>query len=136
MNGNIEAAFIGRVGSDPELRTSQAGKPWMKLIVAVGSDDATQWVKVVAFGARAEALAGTLLKGDRAYVEGTIRLETWTDKEGKARSGLSLSAWKVEKLAQIGRNKPKAKPLPEGDHSAPLSTEQPRRVAFDDEIPF
>lgn len=27
MNGNIETAFIGRVGTDPEQRTSQAGNP-------------------------------------------------------------------------------------------------------------
>ena len=26
MNGTIEAAFIGRLGGDPEARTSQAGK--------------------------------------------------------------------------------------------------------------
>jgi hypothetical protein len=42
----IEAAFIGRLGRDPELRYSQAGEPWLPLNLAVGENDATQWVKV------------------------------------------------------------------------------------------
>ena len=74
MNGTIEAAFIGRVGSDPELRTSQAGKPWCRFSVAVGESDDMQWINVAAFGEVAERLCGQLAKGDRAYVEGTLRL--------------------------------------------------------------
>jgi len=46
MNGTIETAFIGRVGTEPERRTSQAGKPWLRFSAAVGSDDAVQWVQV------------------------------------------------------------------------------------------
>jgi single-stranded DNA-binding protein len=42
MHGSIETAFIGRLGQDPELRTSQAGKAWARLSVAVGNDDETQ----------------------------------------------------------------------------------------------
>ena len=34
MHGAIEAAFIGRVGQDPELKTSAAGKPWARFSVA------------------------------------------------------------------------------------------------------
>ncbi len=136
MNGNIESAFIGRVGSDPELKTSAEGKPWAAFNIAVGKDEATQWVRVAVFGARAEELAGPLKKGDRVYVEGNLTMRTW-EKSGEKRAGLNVAAWKCERLAQIGRNKSsKSKPLPESDHSAPLSTALPRRAAFDDEIPF
>ena len=31
MNGNIECAFIGRLGQDPELKTSAAGKSWTRV---------------------------------------------------------------------------------------------------------
>ena len=82
MNG-IEAAFIGRVGTEPELKTSQAGKPWSSLNAAVGSDDDVQWVRVAVFGETAERLAGHLHKGDRLYVEGTLRLNSWTDRNGQ-----------------------------------------------------
>jgi single-strand DNA-binding protein len=61
----IEAAFIGRVGNDLDLKTSQAGKPWLRINVAVGQDDATQWVQIAVFGDRAQELAGHLRKGDR-----------------------------------------------------------------------
>ncbi|MBL8845462.1 MAG: single-stranded DNA-binding protein [Hyphomicrobium zavarzinii] len=136
MNGNIEAAFIGRVGSDPELKTSAEGKPWAAFNVAVGKDEATQWVRVAVFGARAEELAGPLKKGDRVYVEGNLTMRTW-EKSGEKRAGINVAAWKCECLGQIGRNKPsKAKALPEGDHSAPMVTQQPRHAAFEDEIPF
>ncbi|HRQ25792.1 single-stranded DNA-binding protein [Hyphomicrobium sp.] len=135
MKETIESAFIGRLGSDAELRTSAAGKPWMKFTVAVGSDDATQWVRIAVFGAKAESLAGTLLKGDRAYIEGTLKLETWTDREGNTRSGLSVAAWKIEKIGAIGRNKPrKQKAPPEGNDPAPLSGGS--SPPFEADIPF
>jgi hypothetical protein len=28
MNGSIDAALVGRLGTEPELKTNQAGKPW------------------------------------------------------------------------------------------------------------
>jgi len=136
MNGNIETAFIGRVGSDPELKTSSTGKPWMAFNIAVGQDDGTQWLRVAVFSARAEDLAGTLHKGDRAYVEGALTLRTW-EKNGETRAGLNVAASKCEKLGAIGRNKPpKRRPLPEGDHASPVSVNGQRHAAGDDAIPF
>ena len=38
MNGNIECALIGRVASIADPKTSQAGKPWLAIKVAVGND--------------------------------------------------------------------------------------------------
>ncbi len=107
----IESAFIGRVGTEPELRTSAAGKPRAAFNVAVGQDDAVQWVRVAIFGDLAEQLAKTLQKSDRIYCEGTLKLNTW-EKDGEKRAGLSVAAWKVEKLSQIGRNRP---PKPKGE---------------------
>ena len=52
----IECAFIGRLGRDPELRHSQAGKPWLPLNVAVGQKEQTEWVKVAVFNTRATEL--------------------------------------------------------------------------------
>lgn len=136
MNGNIETAFIGRVGNDPELKTSASGNPWCAFNVAVGSGDNTQWLRVAVFGARAEELAGPLKKGDRIYVEGSLTLRAW-ESAGEKRFGLNVAAWKCERLGQIGRNKPpKSRSFPEGDNPAPMST-APGRVSVDDvEIPF
>lgn len=136
MNGNIETAFTGRVGTEPERRISQAGKPWLRFNVAVGQDDAVQWVQVAVFGQQAEELSARLHKGDRIYVEGTLRLNTWADHEGRERSGLSVAAWKAEKLGAIGRNKPRRRDtptLPAVDERAKHATQQPLDEAL---IPF
>lgn len=135
MNGNIEAAFVGRLGQDPELRTSKAGAPWLRLNVAVGQDDDLTWVSTAVFGQRAEELSGHLRKGDKVYCEGRLELRTW-EKDGQVQAGLNVAAWKVEKLGQIGKNKPaRPRSTPEGDH--PIT---PSIRGFDkqlvDEIPF
>jgi single-strand DNA-binding protein len=123
MNGNIEAAFIGRLGSDPELRTSQAGKPWCRFSVAVGEGDDVQWVSVAAFGEVAERVCDQLAKGDRAYVEGTLRLNEWQDREGLTRHGLQVAAWKVEALGKIGRQRPRQGNPAARNYARPLDTD-------------
>jgi single-strand DNA-binding protein len=143
----IEAAFVGRLGQEPELRTSQSGRPWLRLSVAVGQDDDLTWVSTAVFDDRAQELAGHLHKGDKIYVEGRLTLRTW-EKTGQTQTGISIAAWKVEKLGAIGRNKPpKAKALPEGEHSAApamrpkdnsygQARQSERHVGLGDEIPF
>jgi single-strand DNA-binding protein len=104
MNG-IECCFEGRLAADPELRTSKAGRPWLSCRVAVGEGDTVTWIKVAVF-VKAEELAAVLAKGSRVYVEGAIRLETWTDREGKERTTLAVGAWRCEPLGLIGRQRP------------------------------
>lgn len=43
---DIEAAFVARVGSELELKTSAAGKPWTSVNVAVGDGDEVQWLRL------------------------------------------------------------------------------------------
>jgi len=57
----IDCAFHGFLAADAERRTSQAGKPWVRMRVGVGKDDAVQWVSVACFGKAAET-AGELKK--------------------------------------------------------------------------
>ena len=58
------------------------------------------------FGDKANSLA--MAKGDRCYVEGRLKLESWQGKDGQERQGLKVSAWRVERLGEIGKNKPAA----------------------------
>ena len=125
----IDCAFFGRLAADAELRTSQASKQWARLRVCVGKDDAVQWVSLAVFGKGAEA-AGVLKKGDRIYAEGTIKIESWTGKDGVERHGLSVAAWKCDRTHLIGQNKPKRDDGP--PRTAARSTSDP----FNDAIPF
>lgn len=150
MNGNIEAAFIGKVVDVGELKTSAAGKAWLAIRIAVGhGEDNVQWVRTVCFGALAEQLAMALQKSDKVYVEGTLKLDRWKNAEGEDRSGLSCAAWKIEKVgaSAIGRNRPATpRGAPEGNHTvSPTTRSEPQaadarrhwqRPAPDDPLPF
>ena len=101
----IDCAFHGFVAADAEARISQAGKSWTRLRIGVGKDDEIQWVGVAVFGKAAET-AGTLKKGDRCYVEGTIKINTWRGQDNVERHELSVAAFKCVQTHLIGRNKP------------------------------
>ena len=106
----IETAFWGTLAADPELKTSKSGKPFSTFSVAVtighadDGKDVSQWLRVACFGETAEKIAARAGKSDRVYVEGSLTLNTWTTAAGEQRSGLNVAAWKVERLAAIGRN--------------------------------
>jgi single-stranded DNA-binding protein len=129
---SIECAFHGFLAADADPRTSQAGKPWVRLRVGVGKDETIQWVSVAVFGKSAE-IAATLKKGDRVYAEGSIKLDLWRGQDGVERHGLSVASFKIERTHLIGRNRPKrngdAKPRPQ---EKPASAND----FHDDEIPF
>jgi single-stranded DNA-binding protein len=102
----IDCAFYGFLAADAESKVSKAGKSWTRLRVGIGKDQDIQWVSVAVFGKAAEK-AGELCKGDRVYVEGSIKLESWHGQDGAERHGLSVAAFKCDRTHQIGRNKPR-----------------------------
>ena len=58
------------------------------------------------FGETAEKLCGNLVKGDKVYVEGHLKVSHWYDKAaGEAEHGLQIAAWKVSKMGAIGQKK-------------------------------
>jgi single-stranded DNA-binding protein len=89
---------------------------------------------VAVFGEAAERLCAALEKGNKVYVEGTLRLSEWTGKGGEKRTGLSVAAWKAEKLGAIGRNKP-SKVRSKGAEAADMAVGSSGQCA-DVQIPF
>jgi single-stranded DNA-binding protein len=128
MSG-IEAAFFGALSRDAAVRTSKAGKPYLRLNLRVGADDAAQWVNATVFDSTAIEAVDKLVKGTRVYVEGRLTLDEWTGQDGAKRYGLSIVAWHC-RVAQIGRNRPK--------REQPTSAAAPYAPAnaLDDDIPF
>ena len=103
---SIEAAAFGVLGQDVERKTSKSGKPYLRLSVRVGNEDAAQWVSVLAFDPDAIERADRFVKGARLYIEGRLSTNEWTGQDGEKRLGLSVMSWHC-RLAQIGRNKPR-----------------------------
>jgi single-strand DNA-binding protein len=112
----IQCAFTGTLGQDAELKTSKSGKPWSSFSVAVdmeASEEATTWLRVAVFGALATRLYPELKKGTEVYCEGRLKLDSWTGRDGRERSGLRVAAAKVEVLGRIGYDPHPRRPKPE-----------------------
>lgn len=129
----LDAALSGTVATEPKLRETKAGKPWLNFGATIGHGDAAEYVQVSAFEQLAVDLAPLLAKGAKVYAEGRLSTSKWTDRDGKERVTLNLGAWRVELLGRIGRNRPKrsgtngsattlvAKPAPLPGYHAPLN---------------
>ena len=125
---SIEAALFGTLGRDAEPKISKTGKPYLRLNLACGEGDATQWVSAIVFDERAIAVAEGFVKGARVYLEGKLSLNEWTAQDGAKRRGLSVMSWHC-RLSQIGRAKAKLVKTKPAAQAVP-------GAAFDDEIPF
>jgi single stranded DNA-binding protein len=139
---SIEVALFGVLGRDAESKISKNGKEYLRINVRCGDGDTAQWINAMTFDPEAIAAADRLVKGSRVYIEGTLRLDSWTGQDGAERHGLSVMSWHC-KLAAIGRNRPKresgdSEQRPESHSSSDRDT-RVRGTAdrdLDDEIPF
>jgi single-stranded DNA-binding protein len=106
----ITCAFIGRVvGEGAQLKFTSSGTALVSVSVLVrdskAADGDGQFARVGHFGDDAEDLAPQLVKGVDVYIEGKLKLNTWQAADGAPRSGLNVTAWKLEPIgtASIGR---------------------------------
>ena len=106
MSMNLVAIY-GRMGKDPELKTTQGGTAVCTMSVATdeyikkqGTDGKkeTTWHNIVAFGKLAEICHNYGFKGGRVFMLGRIRLRKWEDKEGKTQYRTDIVVNQVEML--------------------------------------
>ena len=79
--------MIGRVGTSMELRITNSNKKVVEFSMAdtkkaKDGQDITTWVNVVAWENKADTLAKYVNKGDVLYIEGELRNQKYTTKEG------------------------------------------------------
>jgi len=93
--------LVGNLGRDPELRYTPQGIPVCSFTVATNekrkdrageAQDFTTWFRVTLWGRQAETASQYLTKGRPVYIEGRLRLEEWTDRDGKQRYTLEVHA--------------------------------------------
>jgi single-stranded DNA-binding protein len=128
----IEAAFVGKIASEPESKVSAAGNSYLRLNVQIGEGSSdTQYCNVSCFKDEAAKLSGNVAKGSSVYCEGRIRLDKWTSKTGEAKAALSMAAWRIDVLGQIGRKSDHARcPKPEPEHIVNAISGTDRLPAF------
>ncbi len=97
MAGSMNRAMlIGNLGQDPDIRTSQSGSKLAAFSLATNESwtdkrsgervERTEWHRIVVFNeALAELVEKFVGKGDKLYVEGTLRTREWEDSEGVRR---------------------------------------------------
>jgi len=124
---SIECAFFGFLARDADARTGQAGNPWVRL--SIGAAKTTQCNGCKSLSSARPPKAAELKKSDRCYIEGTIKLNSWTGNDGAERNGLSVAT--CEPMQRIGRNKPDRNKK-ECDFARPPVTNS--GAEFDDEI--
>ena len=107
MNGNdIECAFIGRLGADPESRTAKSGKTYARLNVAVGEGETSQWVQVTVFADAAEKVLA-LREGDKVYIEAHQATGRGVAGLGARFTRRAVAAFRAHGLGQIGERRRK-----------------------------
>ena len=93
--------IVGNLGRDPELRYTPQGSAVCNFSVATSEkkrdkagelQEVTTWFRVTLWNKQAENASKYLTKGSPVYVEGRLRIEEWTDRDGKNRSTLEVNA--------------------------------------------
>ena len=96
MSSVNKCIFIGRVGRDPEVRTTQNGQKVVSFSLACSETwkdrqsgerkERTDWIPVVIWNERLADVAERFVrKGSQIMVEGSFQTRKWTDQSGTER---------------------------------------------------
>ncbi|MCI0661527.1 MAG: single-stranded DNA-binding protein [Acidobacteria bacterium] len=136
--------IVGYLGRDPEIRYTPQGTAVCNFSVATTekkkdrageAQDVTTWFRVSAWGRQAEVANQYLSKGRQVYVEGRLRMEEFTDRDGNRRQSLEVSATDLHFLGSRGdtaaASQGAGSAFPAGDGGEP-----PSEQGTDEDIPF
>lgn len=93
------AVIMGRITTDPELRTTPDGVSVTSFTVAVdrsyqraGQARHTDFINVAAWRNTAEFVSGYFRKGSMIAVQGSIRTRSYEDRNGNKRTAFEIAA--------------------------------------------
>lgn len=97
--------LTGNLCKDLELRVSQSGKKILENTIGVSKEKKnaqgqyeSDFIKIVSFDGSAEYLSKYAKKGDKIEVVGKLRVDPYTDKEGKYKTDTYVVVDKVKIL--------------------------------------
>jgi single-strand DNA-binding protein len=135
--------LVGNLGRDPELRYTPQGTPVCSFSMATNErrkdkagemQDQTTWFRVTLWGRQAETASQYLTKGRPVYIEGRLRVEEWTDRDGKARHTLEVHATDMQFIGG-GRGEQEA-PMERAAAATGGGAPPEQTELSDDDIPF
>ena len=110
--GVNKVILIGTLGADPETRYTANGGAITSIRIATNESwtdkasgqkqERTEWHRVKFFGRLAEIAGEYLKKGRQVYVEGSLRTDKYTDKEGVERYSTDIIANEMQMIGGPG----------------------------------
>jgi len=170
--GINKVILVGNLGADPETRYTANGGAITNIRLATSeawrdkqtgeNQERTEWHRVVLFGKLGEIAGEYLKKGRQVYIEGSLRTNKYTDKDGIERYTTDIVANEMQMLGGgergggggeggggyggggggggggYGRERGPARgaPAQQQPRSAPPASQRPQDTFEDDDIPF
>jgi len=109
--------LIGRLGKDPESRSTPTGKKVAHFSLAVSqrwksaegeSKENTEWVNVEAWGRLGEVCQQYLHKGSLIFLEGHLKTDKYEDKGGETKYYTKVVALSMQMLDRKPEDEPVA----------------------------
>ncbi|HJU26870.1 MAG TPA: single-stranded DNA-binding protein [Rhodanobacteraceae bacterium] len=134
--GVNKVILIGNLGADPETRYTASGSAICTIRLATSESwkdkqtgeqqERTEWHRVKFFGRLAEIAGEYLKKGRQVYIEGSIRTDKYTDKEGIERYSTDIIANEMQMLGGSGEGGARGGSEGGGGYRARPQQSQPR----------
>ena len=158
--GVNKVILVGNLGADPETRYSASGTAMCSIRIATTDSwkdkqtgekqERTEWHRIKFFGRLAEIAGEYLKKGQQVYIEGALRTDKYTDKEGVERYTTDIIANEMQMLGGRGEGgggrgeggdyrprQPQGRPSGSPPGGARQPAQPPQDNGFeDDDIPF
>ncbi len=106
--GINKVIIVGNLGADPETRYTGGGAAITSLRIATSEtwtdkqsgekQERTEWHRVKLFGRLAEIAGEYLKKGRQVYIEGSLRTDKYTDKDGVERYSTDIIGNEMQML--------------------------------------
>jgi single-strand DNA-binding protein len=126
--------LVGNVGADPDYRALDGGNRVVRLRLATtekyktndGTKEQTEWHNIEAWQNLADIIDKWVKKGDKLYVEGSIRTRTYKDKDGVDKFSTSIIAKEIKILSPKDAPKEKKENVIQGKMVQPRPVEAPQ----------
>lgn len=148
--------LVGNLGRDPEVRGLPNGESVANITIATSNKyknragemvEETEWHNAVLFGRLAEIAGQYLKKGSSIYVEGRLKTEKYTGKDGVEKYATKVIVGELKMLGgrSAGENEPYGTSVEARQQNAPQARKAhaPRQAPQsngggfdDDDIPF
>lgn len=137
--------IVGNLGRDPELRFTPQGTAVCNFSVATNEkkrdksgemQDVTTWFRVTLWNKLAENASKYLTKGSQVYIEGRLRVEEWSDRDGKNRFTLEVQATDMQFIGSRASVDEPSGFAEEYTGGGGPSTPPPAAGGGDEDIPF